>query len=103
MDRKLKMLGLALLTVLVGGGVWVVGAQAFTNEDVHITLPVEEATVTGQQKEKHPVFHMSLGRLTCNIALDGTVKDGATQITVTPTYEDCTTSTGLFVTFTHEG
>ena len=107
MTCKLKALGITLVVVLLSA----VGATAAyaTPDSLEVDAP-GALTVTGEHLPIEPAhkdhtFTLSSGReLTCKIALfDGTIEDGDTETTITPTYLDCTSNGTQPMTVTHNG
>lgn len=93
MKRKHTALGLALIAALAMSAMFATAAQA--KGTLKANLPVAEATVTGV-----PITHNNTtnhtwtpsfgGAVTCGTTLfEGTVKDGDTELTITPTYSNC--------------
>ena len=104
MTRNLKALGLAVMAAFALSAVGATAAQALT-----VDVGAGGKTITGEQivrpEHKDHTFTLSSGRdITCTEArFDGTIENGATEITVTPTFITCYSNDTQPVTITHNG
>jgi hypothetical protein len=95
MTRKIRILGLALVAILVLGSVVASGASALKP---HLTVESYPATLSGQQTGENNVFTLEGGRkTTCeNVKYSGTYTEtqakGESGSVVTPEYINCTTT-----------
>jgi hypothetical protein len=105
MTRNLKALGLALVAAFAMSAVLAVSAQAKG------TLTVDvggggNANLTGEPSLHNGTEHYSLntffGSTICDVLLDGTTTQGNTELTLAPTYTNCTTN-GKAATITTNG
>ena len=104
MIRNLKALGLAVMAAFAFSAVAASGAQALTvDAPGAVTITGEQLTLVPPHDDHE--FTLSSGRgFTCNNAVfDGTVNDGDTFITVTPTYSGCFSNGTQPTTVTHNG
>jgi hypothetical protein len=105
MMRHFKALGLALAAVLAMSAMASAAAQAAPAELTAEKYPV---TLTGEQVTTPPLNELVIGngarRVSCTTAnLHGTIAGPTTVITLTPTYNGCTSTGGLPATVTMKG
>ena len=105
MTRNLKALGLALMAAFALSAVGATAAQALEAD-----VGAGGQTITGNQlNESAPhnnhSFVLSSGRaFACSTAVfDGTIENGDTEVTVTPTYSGCLSNGTQPATVTHNG
>jgi len=94
MSRNLKALGLALVAVLAMSALTAAGASA---EAFKFKAEKTPTTLSGNQHGAPDVFTTDTGSVSCNEAKYAGEQVGTevTQVTVTPTYSECT-AFGLF-------
>lgn len=98
MKGNFKALGLAILAAFAMSAVVASSAHATQASFTAESYPV---TITGTQEGATNYFEATPGRkVECKIATyEGTLKEASTELTVTPTYDECTeTSTGFGAT-----
>ena len=105
MIRNLKALGLAVMAAFALSAVGATAAQALTAD-----VGAGGQTITGTNLKIDPnhedhTFTLDSGRMfTCNfVTFDGTIENGAKEVIVTPTYEDCFSNKTQPTTVTHNG
>lgn len=96
MNRKAKVLGLALGAMFAMSAFVATGAQAETHEPLHLTPSEYPAIITGVEKTdgEHPkhVFKPEIGSISCEeVRFGGTVADADsnTTLTIHPIYGGC--------------
>jgi hypothetical protein len=100
MSRLLKALGLVSILIVA---VSVTGVPEALASNAQLTLATSPGVLDGTQTSAQ-TFNRLGRKWNCAISnLSATAKTGATTITVTPTYENCTTSLGGPATFTVTG
>jgi hypothetical protein len=100
MVPKLKALGLVLAAVIAIGAVIASAAQAGT-----FTAAKYPATLTGTQLSGHSFEFLGTGgTVTCKkTSFHGLLEAAAVTTTITPTYEECTTTGGIEVVVKRTG
>jgi len=88
MTGKLRALGLALLAAFAMSAI---GAQA-ASADLFTSAAEGEATVLTSSEDTAVEFSYSIGTVQCKVAKFSGTQTGeeATELTITPTYEECT-------------
>jgi hypothetical protein len=89
MTRNLKALGLVLFAMCAFGAVAVSAASAAITTDVFRTEGAAPAVITGTGETTFSTKVAPGLKIECLGTYTGTVKDGATSATFTPTYENC--------------
>jgi len=122
MFRNLKALGLLVFAALAISATFAAGAQGQTHEETTLfgtlTSGTTNSTTTTAHHEKVDLHGKQIGNIEENffeafgtkihcensgVTYTGTATGTTTEVTLTPTYKDCTTGTNLAMTVTMNG